>query len=103
MVERYVATIHTVTVSQFRQRLASYIGCVRYGDDFVRIKRRGEDPVYLISEVDFKLMEKTRIDYDVGPKDPVSKGRFGGIMEYMRKRAKQRRLAREAGEDVEDW
>ena len=48
----------TVTVSQFRAHMAHYIAMVRYGDDWVRIKRKGCAPVYLVSEADMKLIWK---------------------------------------------
>lgn len=48
----------TVNTSQFRAHLAHYIAMVRYGDDWVRIKRKGCDPVYLVSEADMKLIWK---------------------------------------------
>ncbi len=48
----------TVTVSKFRAHLAHYIAMVRYGDDWIRIKRKGCAPVYLVSEADMKLIWK---------------------------------------------
>ena len=73
-----------VTVSEFRRHLARYIARVRFGDDFVAVHRRGEDPVFLISQADFDLLEERRTDLDVGPYDPERKGRWAGIMKFLR-------------------
>lgn len=51
--------IHQVVkVSQFRRHMAHYIAMVRYGDDYVCIKRKRMDPVYLVSSADFDLIRK---------------------------------------------
>ena len=53
--------IHQRTkVTHFRRHMAHYIAMVRYGDDFVCIKRRGMDNVYLVSQADFDLICKRR-------------------------------------------
>lgn len=88
-------TTHNIGITEFRRRLAHWIGCVRYGDDFICIRRKGEDPVFLISKADFDLMEKTRIDYDAGPYDPVTKGRREGIMAWFRRKRRERDRAAE--------
>ena len=79
-------TIQSMGTSEFRRRLAHWIGSVRYGDDVICIRRRGADPVYLISKADFDLMEQKRLDIDVGPWDEELKARSGGIMAWLRKR-----------------
>ena len=48
----------TVTVSKFRAQMAHYIAMVRYGDDWICIKRKGCDPVYLVSAADMDLIWK---------------------------------------------
>lgn len=52
----------TISTSEFRHRLAHYIGLVRYGNDVVVIQRKGEEPVYLISQADWDLLGK-KIDH----------------------------------------
>lgn len=72
-----------VTVSEFRRRLAHYIGRVRYGGDFVAIGRKGEDSVYLISQADWDLFGKKITDLDAGKFDPELRVRHGGLWELL--------------------
>lgn len=61
---------YIVTVTMLRKHLAQYIARVRYGDEWVCIQRRGCDPVYLVSQVDFNLICKERDELMHGPTDP---------------------------------
>ncbi len=72
-----------VSASEFRRRLAHYIGCVRYGGDFVAIGRKGEDNVYLISQADWDLLGKKIDDLDSGKFDPKLRVRHSGLWELL--------------------
>ena len=65
--------------------MAHYIAMVRYGDDWVRIKRKGLEPVYLVSEADMKLIWDRSDDMDAGPRDAETGERSGrGLMYWVR-------------------
>ncbi len=72
-----------IGTSEFRRRLSHYIGCVRYGGDFVAIRRKGEDNVYLISQFDWDLLGRKITDLDSGKYDPKLKVRHGGSRELL--------------------
>ena len=81
-----------ITVSEFRRHLAHYIAMVRYGDDWVRIQRKGMEPVYLVSEADMQLIWKTSDEFYAGPKDPVTGKLPGrGFMHWVRQGFRQDR------------
>ena len=73
-----------ITVSQFRARLAHYISAVRYGDDWVCIQRKGEDPVYLVSEADMKLIWKTSDEFYEGGRDAQGFLKGRGLWHWVR-------------------
>lgn len=81
-----------VTASEFRARLAHYIGRVRHGGDFIAIERKGEENVYLISQADWDLLEVWIADVEDGPYDPAVKRRRGGILAWFRLRSEEARL-----------
>ena len=87
----------TVTVTEFRSRMAHYIASVRYGDDWLRIRRKGTDPVYLVSEADFRMLcEKVDEFYD-GPRDRMTGQRTGrGFMYWLWQGLKADRKAAKA-------
>ncbi len=72
-----------ITVSEFRRCLAHYVGCVRYGGDFIAINRKGEDSVYLISQADWDLLGKKITDLDSGKFDPELRVRHSGLWELL--------------------
>jgi PHD/YefM family antitoxin component YafN of YafNO toxin-antitoxin module len=75
----------TVNVTEFRRHMAHYVASVRYGDDWLRIRRKGTDPVYLVSETDFRLICEKVDDLDGGPRDPKTGRRSGrGFMYWVR-------------------
>lgn len=74
-----------VRVTEFRQRMSHYIAMVRYGDDWVCIKRRGTDPVYLVSQADFDLINRRRDRLLNAPKDPdTGKPKGKGLWQQLR-------------------
>ena len=76
---------HAVTVTQFRRWMAHYIAMVRYGDDYVCIKRRGRDPVYLVCQADMDLIWERSDDLHSGPHDPETGCRTGrGFLYWLR-------------------
>jgi len=77
------ASLAVVTTSEFRGRLAHYIGRVRHGGDFVAIRRKGEENVYVISQADWDLLDKKIADLEDGPYDPDWKCRRGGIWAWL--------------------
>jgi len=81
-----------VTASEFRGRLAHYIGRVRHGGDFIAIQRKGEESVYVISQADWDLLDARIADIEDGPYDPEGKRRRGGIMAWFRLRREEARL-----------
>ena len=89
--------IHQRTkVTHFRRHMAHYITLVRYGDDYVCIKRRGMDNVYLVSQADFDLINKRRDVLIHGPCDPKTGNRIGrGFWHVLRDRLREDR----GGED----
>lgn len=72
-----------IGTSEFRRRLSHYIGCVRYGGDFVAIRRKGEDNVYLISQFDWDLLGRKITDLDSGKFDPKLRVRHSGLWELL--------------------
>ena len=60
----------TTNVTHFRKYLSIYIDHVRYGDQYVRINRKGRDAVYLISQADFDLLWSKQDALMYGPRDP---------------------------------
>ena len=75
----------TITVTEFRRRMSHYVGAVRYGDDWLRITRKNADPVYLVSETDFRLICEAVDDLEGGPRDPATGTRTGrGFMHWVR-------------------
>ena len=65
-------TTASISTSEFRRRLAHYIGLVRYGNDVVVIHRKGEEPVYLISRADWDLLDKKIDHLENDGRDPVT-------------------------------
>lgn len=57
--------------------MANYVSAVRYGDDWVRIRRKNTGPVYLVSETDFRMICKAVDDLHDGPRDPKAGRRSG--------------------------
>jgi prevent-host-death family protein len=85
----------TITVTEFRRWMAHYIAMVRYGDDWVCIKRRGMDPVYLVSKADMDLIWKASDELAYGPVEPETGYRSGrGFMYWVRESL---RLEKESG------
>ncbi|NNE79595.1 MAG: type II toxin-antitoxin system prevent-host-death family antitoxin [Silicimonas sp.] len=81
-----------ITVTQFRRWMAHYIAMVRYGDDWVCIKRRGMDPVYLVSKADMELIREKSDDIELGPRNPKTGSRTGrGFMYWVRRLLKAER------------
>lgn len=73
-----------VSVTEFRRHMAHYIAAVRYGDDWLCIRRKGTDPVYLVSETDFRLICEKVDDMAEGPRDPKTGRRSGrGFMHWV--------------------
>ncbi len=78
-----------ISVTEFRRHMAHYIAMVRYGDDWVRIKRKGMEPVYLVSEADMRLIWKASDEFYEGtwtgnPKLPFKRGILYWIREAFR-------------------
>ena len=83
--DEHLSTLVTrVSVTQFRKHLAHYIATVRYGDDYVCIQRKGQDPVYLISQADMDLIWERRDDLEVGPRTDKGNRNGLGIMRLWR-------------------
>ena len=59
-----------VKVTAFRKNMSRLIASVRHGDDWVCIKRKGCDPVYLVSQADFDLIQSRRDALLNAPRDP---------------------------------
>ncbi len=76
--------ITRVTVTEFRKYLARYIATVRYGSDYVCIRRKGQDPVYLISQADMDLIWERRDDLEVGPRNEDGQRSGNGLMNLWR-------------------
>ena len=74
-----------VTTTEFRGRLAHYIGRVRHGGDFIAIRRKGEENVYVISQADWDLLDVKIADLEDGPYDPVWKCRTRGFMAWFKR------------------
>ena len=81
-----------MTTSEFRGRLAHYIGRVRHGGDFIAIRRKGEDNVYVISQADWDVLDRKMADLDEGPYDPVQKRRRGGFLAWFKLEGRSARL-----------
>lgn len=81
-----------ISVTELRRHLAHYIAMVRYGDDWVCIRRKGMDPVYLVSEADMKLIWERSDDMEDGLRDPKTGMRPGrGLMYWVRQGFKRDR------------
>lgn len=68
-----------VSASTFRKRLSHYVAQVRHGNDFVCIRRRGEENVYLISQADWDLLRQKIVDLESGTFDPKVGARTEGL------------------------
>lgn len=75
---------HIVSVTQLRRHLAHYIAMVRYGDDWVCIKRRGMPPVFLVSQADFDLICTRRDDLHGGPPDAAGHRTGFGLVYWLK-------------------
>lgn len=83
---------HWITVTRFRRHMAHYIAMVRYGNDWVCIRRKGMEPVYLVSKADFDLIREKADDLHDGPRDPKTGYRSGlGFMHWLRELLKAER------------
>ena len=83
------ASLAVVTTTAFRARLAHYVGRVRHGGDFIAIRRKSEENVYLISQADWDLLDAKIADIEEGPFDPDWNCRRGGIMRWFRRRREE--------------
>ncbi|MDA8586828.1 type II toxin-antitoxin system Phd/YefM family antitoxin [Rhodobacteraceae bacterium] len=84
--DEHLKNIRTgVSVTEFRKHLADYIAMVRYGDDWVCIRRKGKDPVWLISQADMDLIWERRDDLHAGPRDDAGHRSGNGFMSWWRK------------------
>ena len=80
-----------VNVTEFRRHLAQYIATVRYGGDYVCIRRKGMEPVYLVSRADMDLICDRTDDIEAGPKDENGHRSGRGLMYWVRQQFKQDR------------
>ena len=86
MVKRIIpapAYSRRIYVSEFRRRLSHFISEVRHGGDFVCIRRKGEENVYLISQADWDLLSSRIDDLESGKRDPESGMRKGGLWRWL--------------------
>ena len=83
-----------VTVSEFRRHLAHYIAMVRYGDDWVCIRRKGMDSVFLVSETDMRLIWKASDEFYDGDRDAKGNITGRGLMYWIREGFRQDRKNR---------
>ena len=76
---------HIIGITAFRKHMAHYIATVRYGDDWICIKRNHAEPVYLVSQADFDLISDRRDELLGAPRDPVTRMRRGkGMWQVLR-------------------
>ena len=74
----------SVTVTEFRRHMAQYIATVRYGDDYVCIKRKNADPVYLVCKADFDLIWEKSDDLRGGPRNEKGHRTGLGFLYWLR-------------------
>lgn len=75
----------TVTISELRKDLARLVASVRYGSDFVVIRRKAEDNVYLISQADWDLLDRKIDELETGRWCDRRKRMVGGLMSFLRR------------------
>lgn len=84
-----------ITVTEFRRWMAHYIAMVRYGNDYVCIKRRGMDPVYLVSQADIDLIRERSDGLEQGLRNPKTGRRSGrGMMYWVRRAFREEKASR---------
>ncbi len=74
-----------ISITEFRRYMAHYIATVRYGDDYVCIKRKNSEPVYLVSRADMELIWEKSDELHAGPRDAKGHRTGMGFLHWMRR------------------